>query len=281
MRASQRGVARCLLLWAMTGWLAIALAVGMTLHAQASDLADIQRRGVIRVAVPLDYPPFGSIAPDLTPIGYDIETAYYLADQLGVSLQLVPVTSANRVAYLVSGRVDLVISSLGKTPERSQTIDFSIPYAPFFYGVFSARDEPMWPSSDALAGKTIGATRGSLEELQLSTMAAPTTVIKRYEDNVTTLAAFTSGQVDYIATGTPIAASLVQQGGARLPHPVLLLKNSPCAVGLRKDAPVLRERVNVAIETGMKDGTFEAISHRWFGVGLPDDMKPIHTATEH
>ncbi len=265
------------LFWAVVGVCAMAVASITSSQACAADLADIQRRGVIRVAVPLDYPPFGTIAPDLTPIGYDIDTAHYLADRLGLSLELVPVTSANRVAYLVSGRVDLVISSLGRTAERARTIDFSVPYAPFFYGVFSARDEGMWASADALAGKTIGATRGSLEELQLSTMAPATTVIKRYEDNVTTLAAFTSGQVDYIATGTPIAASLVQQGGARVPHPVLLLKNSPCAVGLRKDAPVLRERVNAAIEAGLNDGTFEAMSHRWFGVGLPADMQPSHT----
>lgn len=245
--------------------------------SRAADLADIQRRGTVRVAVPLDYPPFGTIAPDLSPLGYDIDTAHYLAQGLGVSLVLVPVTSANRVAYLVSGRVDLVISSLGKTPERARAIDFSIPYAPFFYGVFSVQDEPQWSSTEMLAGKTIGATRGSLEELQLTALAPPNTVIKRYEDNVTTLAAFTSGQVDYIATGTPVAASLVQQGGARLPHPVLLLKNSPCSIGLRKDTPALLARVNVLIQTGLQQGTFEAMSQHWFGVGLPADMRPDHS----
>lgn len=280
MRVKQR-IAPKRLLRAVVGWLGILVASVISLQAYSADLADIQRRGVIRIAVPLDYPPFGTIAPDLSPLGYDIDTAHYLADGLGVPLELVPVTSANRVAYLVSGRADLVISSLGKTAERAQVIDFSIPYAPFFYGVFSADEEPMWPSAESLAGKTIGATRGSLEELQLSTMAPSSTIIKRYEDNVTTLAAFTSGQVDYIATGTPIAASLVQQGGARLPHPVLLLKNSPCAVGLRKDAPILRERVNALIDAGLQNGSFEAMSQRWFGVGLPPDMKPSHPITAH
>lgn len=242
--------------------------------AHAADLADIQRRGVVRIAVPLDYPPFGTIAPDLSPQGYDIDTARYLATGLGLKVELIPVTSANRVAYLVSGRVDMVISSLGKTPERAQAIDFSIPYAPFFYGVFSSRDEPMWASADQLAGSTVGATRGSLEEVQLSAVAPQNAVIKRYEDNVTTLSAFTSGQVDYLATGTPIAASLAQRGGARLPHAVLLLKNSPCSVGLRKDAPALQQRVNELIHTGLQDGTFEAMSRHWFGIGLPADMHP-------
>lgn len=277
----KRGVVRGRLSRAIVSCFCILVASVISVQAFSADLADIERRGVIRIAVPLDYPPFGTIAPNLSPIGYDIDTARYLADGLKLPLELVPVTSANRVAYLVSGRVDMVISSLGKTAERAQVIDFSTPYAPFFYGVFSASDEPMWPSVAVLAGKTIGATRGSLEELQLSAMAPSTTIIKRYEDNITTLAAFTSGQVDYIATGTPIAASLVQQGGARLPHPVLLLKNSPCAVGLRKEAPALRARTNALIEAGLQNGTFEAQSRRWFGVGLPADMQPAPPITTH
>lgn len=241
--------------------------------AQAADLADLQRRGELRVGVPLDYPPFGTVAPDLTPIGYDIDTAHYLAQGLGLTLVLVPVTSANRVAYLVSGRVDLVISSLGSTPERARTIAFSLPYAPFFFGVFSARPEPAWASAAQLAGKTIGATRGALEEIELSAIAPLGMVIKRYEDNVTTLSAFTAGQVDYIATGTPIAAALALRGGARVPHAVLMLKNSPCVVGMRKEAVALKRRVDELITTGLADGTFDGLSRRWLGIALPDSMR--------
>ena len=257
-----------MLCWVMTSLMMV------TLAAKADDLDAIRQRGTLRVAIPQDYPPFGTIAPDLSPEGYDIDTARYLAQGLGVALELVPVTSANRVAYLVSGRADLVISSLGKTPERARTIAFSHPYAPFYYGVFSAHDEPLWLDASPLSGRTVGATRGALEELQLTAIAPPDTHIKRYEDNVTTLSAFTSGQVDYIATGTPIAASLVKRGGDRLPHPVLLLKNSPCSVGLRQDAPQLQDAVNGLIDKGLRDGTFDALSRHWFGVDLPTDMHP-------
>lgn len=262
----------------MLCWAMASLMMG-TLSAKADDLDMIRQRGTLRVAIPQDYPPFGTIAPDLTPEGYDIDTARYLAQGLGVALELVPVTSANRVAYLVSGRADLVISSLGKTPERARTIAFSTPYAPFYYGVFSSHDEPMWQDASPLSGRTVGATRGSLEELQLTAIAPPDTHIKRYEDNVTTLSAFTSGQVDYIATGTPVAASLAKRGGDRLPHPVLLLKNSPCSVGLPQDAPQLRDAVNALIDAGLRDGTFDALSRHWFGVDLPVDMRPSSPAS--
>ena len=85
------------------------------LPAKADQLQDIEKRGTIRIAVPQDFPPFGSVGTDLQPQGYDIDMARYLAKQMKLKLQLVPVTSANRVPYLQTDKVDLVISSLGKT----------------------------------------------------------------------------------------------------------------------------------------------------------------------
>lgn len=97
--------------------------------AQADQLQDIEKRGVIRIAVPQDFPPFGSVGTDLQPQGYDIDMARYLAKSMKLKLQLVPVTSANRVPYLQTDKVDTVISSLGKNAEREKVIDFSRAYA--------------------------------------------------------------------------------------------------------------------------------------------------------
>ena len=108
--------------------------VPLTAHADALD--NITKAGVLKVAVPEDYPPFGAVGADMKPQGYDIDTAALLAKSLGVKLELVPVNSANRVPYLTTNKVDLVISSLGKTPDREKVMDFSAPYAPYFQGVF-------------------------------------------------------------------------------------------------------------------------------------------------
>ena len=56
-----------------------------------------------------------------------------------MKVELVPVTSANRIPYLQTKKADLVISSLGKNPEREKVIDFSAAYAPFFTGVFGTK----------------------------------------------------------------------------------------------------------------------------------------------
>ena len=127
--------------------------------AQADTLDDILKAKVLKVAVPQDFPPFGSVGTDLKPVGYDIDVANYIGKQLGVKVDLVPVTSANRIPYLTTKKVDLVISSLGKNPEREKTIDFTVAYAPFFSGVFGATEVAVAKVED-LAGKTVGVTRG-------------------------------------------------------------------------------------------------------------------------
>ena len=123
----------------LLAWAGAAMLVLQASSVMADQLQDIQKRGVLRVAVPQDFPPFGSVSKDLQPEGYDIDMAHYLADKMKLKLQLVPVTSANRVPYLQTDKVDLVISSLGKNAEREKVIDFSNAYAPFFLGVFGAQ----------------------------------------------------------------------------------------------------------------------------------------------
>ena len=122
--------------------------------AQANGLDDIVARGTLKVAVPQDFPPFGSVGPDMKPRGLDIDTAKLLADQLKVKLELTPVNSTNRIPFLTTGKVDLVISSLGKNAEREKVIDFSTAYAPFFNGVFGPQDVSLSKAED-LKGKTV------------------------------------------------------------------------------------------------------------------------------
>ena len=237
-------------------------------HADALD--NIARAGVLKVAVPEDYPPFGSVGPDLKPQGYDIDTAALLAKSMNVKLELVPVNSANRIPYLQTSKVDLVISSLGKTPEREKVIDFSTAYAPYYQGVFGPADLKVSGPAD-LTGKTVGATRGALEEIALTQMA-PNATIKRFEDNNATISAFLSGQVQLIAAGNIVAAAILAKNPPRRPEPKFVIKNSPCFVGMNRNEPRLQQKVDAAITQAKHDGTLNAMSKKWFGTALPADL---------
>lgn len=251
-------------LCALTATLLLTLPVAG--HADA--LADIMKVGVLKVAVPQDFPPFGSVGSDMKAVGYDIDVAELIGKKMGVKVELVPVTSANRIAYLQTKKVDLVISSLGKNPDREKVIDFSEAYAPFFNGVFGTADTKVTKVED-LAGMTIGVTRGSVEDLELTKIAPPTATIKRYEDNNGTISAFLSGQVQVVATGNVVAAAIIAKNPPKKPETKFLIKNSPCFIGLNKDEPTLLAKVNAIITASRKDGSLNAIAMKWLGAPLP------------
>ncbi|WP_245459138.1 MULTISPECIES: transporter substrate-binding domain-containing protein [unclassified Rhizobium] len=236
--------------------------------ARADALSDVTSRGTLRVAVPQDFPPFGSVGPDMTPMGYDIDMANLIGEKLGVKTELVPVTSANRIPYLQTSKVDLVISSLGKNPDREKVIDFSDPYAPFFNGVFGPGDVTATKPED-LSGKTIGVTRGAIEDLALTKVAPQDATIKRYEDNNGTISAFLSGQVQLVATGNVVAAAILAKNPPKKPEMKFLVTNSPCYIGLSKNEPALQKKVNDIIAAAKADGTLNKISQKWLGTDLP------------
>jgi polar amino acid transport system substrate-binding protein len=247
-----------------------ALLASLAQLAHADGLDTVAKSGTLRVAVPEDYPPFGSVGADMKPQGYDVDMAALLAKAMNAKLELVPVNSANRIPYLTTNKVDLVISSLGKTPEREKVLDFSSAYAPYFQGVFGPADVKVSGPAD-LTGKTVGATRGALEEIELSKMA-PNATIKRFEDNNATISAFLSGQVQLIAAGNIVAAAILAKNPPRRPEAKFVIKDSPCFVGMNKNEPRLMAKVNDAIAQAKKDGTLGAMSKKWFGQPLPASL---------
>lgn len=250
----------------------LVLFAGLAGPAAHADYAAIKSRGVLNVAVPQDFPPFGSVGSDMKPQGYDIDTARYLAREMGLKIHLVPVTSANRIPYLETGKVDLVISSLGKNPQREKAIDFSRAYAPFFLGVFGPKSIKVSGPAD-LVGMSIAVTRGAVEDLKLSKMAPKGATIKRFEDNSTTISAFLSDQTDLIATGNLVMARLLKQQVPRKPYLKFTIKNSPCYVGMAKHEPELMKEVNRLIAKGIKAGEFNKLSRKWFEMPFPKSLE--------
>ena len=101
----------------------------MLTNSYAQSIDDIITRGKVVVAVDPTSAPFGVAGPDGQPDGYDVDVAKLVAKYMGVDLELVAVTSANRIPYLLTDRVDLVISLFSITPERALQVWFSDPYA--------------------------------------------------------------------------------------------------------------------------------------------------------
>lgn len=245
--------------------LALAATALSPLAAQAqAALDEVLARKSITIAIPTDFPPYGFVGVDLKPQGLDIDMAQLIAARLGVKLDLVPVTSANRIPYLQTKKAHLVISTLGKNPEREKVIDFTAAYSPFFQAVFAAKSLNVKGFAD-LAGKTVGVTRGAIEDMELSKLAPPQADIKRFEDNNATVSAFVSGQVQVIATGASVAGVLMQRNPQLGTEYKLLIKDSPNFIGVGKGEDKLRARVNEVVAAAKAAGELDALAKKWLG----------------
>jgi ABC-type amino acid transport/signal transduction systems, periplasmic component/domain len=135
----------------IVGLLALSLAAFGGQAAKADRLEDILKKGVVRIAVPLDVPPFGSQNQAREAEGFDVELAGMVAKALGVKLELQQVTGANRIPFLLTDKVDIVISVMGLTPERAKQIMFTSPYADTQLAVFGPKSANVKSAADKSA----------------------------------------------------------------------------------------------------------------------------------
>jgi polar amino acid transport system substrate-binding protein len=227
-------------------------------------LDDVMKAKKITIAIPTDFPPYGFVGTDLKPQGLDIDMANYIAQKMGVAIELVPVTSANRIAYLQTKKADLVISTLGKNPDREKVIDFTAAYSPFFQAVFAAKSLNVKSFAD-LAGKSVSVTRGAIEDQELTKVAPATADIKRFEDNNATVSAFVAGQVQAIATGASVAGNMMGRNPQLNTEYKLLLKDSPNFIGVGKGEDKLRLKVNEILAEAKKNGDIDKMANKWLG----------------
>lgn len=237
--------------------------------AAVSSLDSIIESGTIKIAVPQDFAPFGSVDASGNLEGYDIDVATLLAENLGVDLELVPVTSDNRIPFLQTNKADLVISSMGANPERAKSIFFSIPYAPFFSGIYGSSDISEVSGFEDLGGYKVGVTQGTLEDLELSDAVSDDVTIERFADNSLTASSLISGQVDMIATGNVVASELAKNNPDKNIEGKFIIKESPAHIGLRRGEVDLLQWVNTFIYHKRLGGDLDDFSQKWLGEPLP------------
>ena len=87
-----------------------------------------------------------------------------VAKALGVKVELQQVTGANRIPYLLTDKVDIVISVMGLTPERAKQIMFTAPYADTHLAVYGPKSANV-PSAAELGQLKVAAAKGTTQEL--------------------------------------------------------------------------------------------------------------------
>lgn len=163
--------------------------------AKAGVLSKIKENGVIRIGVFADKPPFGFIDKGGVNQGYDIVFAKRIAAELlgdENKVQFVPVEAANRVEFLRSDKVDVILANFTQTPERAQQVDFTLPYMKVSLGIVVPESSAV-SSVEDLKGKKLIVNKGTTADA-FFTKNYPDIELVRFDQNTETFNAFKDGR---------------------------------------------------------------------------------------
>ncbi|MBY0610579.1 MAG: transporter substrate-binding domain-containing protein [Beijerinckiaceae bacterium] len=246
---------------------ALSLVATASKPASAATPDEIKTRGKLIVGILTDYPPFGGTDANQKPAGYDHDVAVLMAKAMGVELELVPVTGPNRIPYLLTNKIDVLIATFGITAERSKQVLFSNPYSALSLYVLAPKSVAIKGPED-LKSVTIGVARASTQDTAISAVAPAGTQIKRFDDDATALQSIISGQVQAIGASNTVLAQLNKDYASLNIEPKFTLKEQANGIAFRKADTALQEWTNAFIAKIAADGQLSAINKRWFGVEL-------------
>lgn len=246
--------------------LALCLALGGLAHAGKID--DIKTRGKLIAGVKDSVVPFGYVDEASKQIvGFDADICKYLADKLGVKLELAPVTSATRIPMITQGSVDLAAATMTHKYERDEVIDFSITYFMDGQKLLVKKGSAVKSVAD-LGGKKVGTAKGSTSEKNVAA-ANPKCQVISYEGYPQAFLALKQGKVDAVTTDSTILLGLKGSD----PEPDMweivgaAFSAEPYGIGLPENDSDFRDFVNRSLAEMWVSGEYQKIYDKWFGKG--------------
>jgi polar amino acid transport system substrate-binding protein len=249
--------------------LALALLAGTLAGAAAQTFDAVQKRGKLLVGIDLSVPPFGMTNAQMEPDGYDVQIARMIAKDLGVTMEMVPVTGATRIPTLLTGKADIIISVMSISPERAKSVTFTNPYGLHQSIIVAPADAHITSLAD-LAGKKVGVPRGTAHEDVLSHATIPGMQLVRFDDDSATLNALVTGQVDAIGTVTFLANALMQRYPDRHFERKVTYLESVYSMAIRRNDPDFLRWLNTTIFFHDRNGDIPKLYQQWMGEPLKE-----------
>jgi polar amino acid transport system substrate-binding protein len=241
--------------------------------ARADKLADILSKGVVRIIVFGDVPPFGFMNANRELEGLDIDLAKKIAESLGVKLELVQATAANRIPYLLTDRGDMNVAAMSVTAERARQVMYSAPYADTSLSVFGPKSLAVKSPAD-LGRNKVSVAKGTTEDIVLSALA-PGADIMRTEDNATAVQAYLSGQSQLLAANSVVVVDLAKRNPNKEFEFKFALRRAPAHVTIRMGEHSLLRWLDTFIFQATLDGTLDGLHVKWLGGPMTAPLPPL------
>lgn len=182
---------------------------------------EIKESGSINIGVFSDKSPFGYVDENGEYQGYDVYLGNRIGKDLGVDVNYVSTEAANRIEYLQTGKVDIVLANFTVTEERAEEVDFALPYMNVALGVVSPEDKPITSLDDIGKDDEVIVISGTTAETYLE-KNNPEIKLQKYDAYAAAKTAFENGNgVAWANDNTEVIAFSIQNKGYTVGIPSL------------------------------------------------------------
>ncbi|TCD11821.1 ABC transporter substrate-binding protein [Oricola cellulosilytica] len=253
-----------------SGLLAATAAIALTIGGAQADNHAMK----IKIGTEGAYPPFNNLEADGSLVGFDIDIAKALCDEMKADCEFVTQDWDGIIPALLAGKFDAIIASMSITEERKEKVDFTNKYYNSPPAIAVPKDSDITEATDAgLSGKTIGAqsatTHSNYAEEKLSSAE-----IKLYPTPDEYKLDIANGRIDAVIDDVIVLSEwLATEDGAcckilgtLTPDPVI--NGEGAGIAIRKGEDELREKFNAAIDAIIANGTYKEINDKYFDVDV-------------
>ena len=240
--------------------------------AAADTLDDVVDRGTLRCGVVLDFPPIGYRDANNEPAGFDVDYCKDLAAALEVDYEILPLTWAERLPVIVTGRADVVFGATSDSLARARTVGFSIPYAIYYAQGVVGKDSGI-ETFDDIRGKRVAAAVGTVPEqewLKIATEWGEEDLYQGYQSENEVFLAVAQGKADIGSTTNTAVKPITEQydsiiAGPRMPWTT----DYTSVVGKRTDVSWLNY-LNLFITHQVRSGRYQELWGSYVGGEVPE-----------
>ena len=203
--------------------------------------------GKLVLGTSADYAPFEfhtEINGTDTIVGFDISIAQYMAEQLGVELEIVDMSFDNLLISLNKGDFDIVLAAMSSNEERAKAVDFSNEYYLSNNVILvQKQNADKYTTKESLQGVSMAAQKGTVCETRAKELAGESSVVSlvKVQDMVSELL---SGKVKAVLLDKPVASGYVIMQDSLEMVDIGLIAEEGMSVAMKKDSAGLTELVN-------------------------------------
>jgi polar amino acid transport system substrate-binding protein len=230
------------------------LFTALTLHAEPAPL---------RVGMELSYPPFETIGPDGKPTGVSVDLAGVIAGHLGRPLVIENIPFTGLIPALQSGKIDIILSSMTASPERSKVVAFSDPYLTAgLAALVPAQSKAQGLDDLDRKGRVIVVRQGTTGEVFARAKLRNARVLTLDKESACVLEV-AQGKADAFIYDQMSVYQNAKRNPATTRAILAPLQQESWAVALRKNDVELREKINAALAEFRAQGGFEELSEKY------------------